>query len=43
MVESKLIAVQGGDHDYPSWQYDVKSEVINFFKNRYSIKTEKNE
>ena len=42
-IEAKLIPVQGGNHDYPSWQYDVKSEVINFFKNRYSIKTEKNE
>ena len=42
-IDVKFIPVQGGNHDYPSWQYDVKSETINFFKNRYSIKTEKNE
>ena len=42
-IEAKFIPVQGGNHDYPSWRYDVKSEAINFFKNRYSIKTEKNE
>ena len=42
-IDVKFIPVQGGNHDYPSWQYDVKSETINFFKKRYSIKTEKNE
>ena len=39
--EVKFIPVQGGNHDYPSWQYDVKSETVNFFKSRYFIKTEK--
>jgi len=42
-IEAKFIAVQGGNHDYPSWQYDVKSETVSFFKSIYFIKTEKND
>ena len=42
-IEAKLIPVQGGNHDYPSWQYDVKSEVIKFLKIGILSKQKKNE
>ena len=40
--EVKFIPVQGGNHDYLSWQYDVKSETVDFFKGRYLINKRKN-